>query len=272
MPLKADYHMHSSYSEDSSTPMEELIKASVSKGLKKICITEHNDFGYPVTEQFPEGSWICNVDAYLYDLVKYKEMYDKDIEVNFGIELGLQESVFRENALASKAHEFDFIIGSIHVVDGKDPYWPGYFDGKTDKQAVTEYLQTTLKNIRRFQNFDVLGHLDYIVRKLPGGEVAYKVSDYSDIIDEILEFLIENEKGIELNTSALAKGFSNPNPHRDIIKRYKELGGEIITIGSDAHKVESVAANFDVAEQILVDNGFKYYTTFTNRIANYEKI
>jgi len=272
MAILADQHLHTSYSFDSKADMTEMIEKAISLGLKHINFTDHNDFDFPVSPEFPEGCWDLNVDSYLYALLNARAKYEGKIEVGFGIELGLQESVFRENALAIKSHEFDFIIGSIHVVNQKDPYYSDYYEGKTPKQAVTEYLKATLTNIRKFQNFDVLGHIDYIVRTLPGGESAYNVADYSDILDEILEFLIENEKGIEINTSALTKGFSNPNPHRDIVKRYKELGGEIITIGSDAHKAENVASCFDIAEQILVDNGFKYYTTFTNRIANYEKI
>ncbi len=272
MAIKADYHLHSVHSEDSETPIEETVKAAISLGLEKICFTEHVDHGFPVTAEHPEGSWVCNIDSYLYDLLTIRQKYEDQIQIGFGVELGLQESVFRENALTAKSHEYDFIIGSIHLVNGLDTYWPSYFEGKTTKQAVTEYLKCTLTNIRKFQNFDVLGHMDYIVRTLPEGEGAYKVSDYTDLFDEILETLIENEKGIEINTSQLCKGFSNPNPHRELVKRYKELGGEIITIGSDAHTPDRVAAHFDVAETILKDCGFKYYTTFENRVANYNKL
>ncbi len=272
MSIKADYHIHTSYSTDSDAVMEDVIKSAISKGLNAICITEHLDYNFPVSDDAPEGSYICNVDSYLYELLMLRPKYEGQIKINFGIELGLQESVFRENALAAKAHEFDFIIGSIHNVNGQDTYLPQFFEGKTPKMAIDEFFNTTLSNIRKFQNFDVLGHLDYVARTVPGGESVYNVSDYADIIDEILETLIENEKGIEINTAALSKGFSNPNPHRSIVKRYKELGGEIITIGSDAHKAENVASNFDVAEAILKDCGFKYYTTFENRVASFNKL
>lgn len=272
MPIQADFHMHSHHSFDSEATMESMITSALDKGLKHICFTEHMDIGYPPSEEFPEGAWECNVDSYLYELLGYRSKYDRQMEVRFGLEIGLQESVLKENIITARAHEFDFIIASIHVVNGIDTYLPKFFEGKTTNQAVTEYFKTLLRNIERFENYDVLGHLDYIVRTLPGGESVYKPSDYRDIIDEILSIVVENEKGIEINTSALVKGFSNPNPHRDIIKRFKELGGEYITIGSDAHKPENVAAHFDVAEEILKDLGFKYYTTYENRVAFQHKL
>lgn len=272
MSIKADFHMHSHHSTDSDASMRDMIESAINKGLTKICFTEHQDHGYPYNEQFPEGSWMLNSDSYLYELLNLREEYRSQIEVGFGIEIGMQENVFRENALTARSHEFDYIIGSIHVVDGFDTYDKKYFENKTDKEAMELYFKTLLSNIKKFNNFDVLGHMDYIVRTVPCGEKGYSPADFISYIDEILSFLIENEKGIEINTSALRKGFSNPNPHRDIVKRYKELGGEIITIGSDAHKPDEVGTGLDVAEEILKDCGFKYYSTIENRVAFFNKL
>ncbi len=272
MSIKADFHMHSHHSTDSTADMREMIESAIEKGMTQLCFTEHQDHGYPYSKEFPEGSWMLNIDSYLYELLGLREQYRDKIQVNFGIEIGMQEHVFRENAITAKSHDFDYIIGSIHVVNGFDTYDYKYFDNKTDKQAMEEFFKAELANIKKFQNFDCLGHLDYIVRTVPCKEQGYSPADYQDYIDEMLTFLIENEKGIEINTSALRKGFSNPNPHRDIIKRYKELGGEIITVGSDAHTPADVAGKFDVAEEILKDCGFKYYSTFENRVAFFHKL
>ncbi len=272
MSILADYHMHSKFSTDGKAVLAEMIEGALSKGLKKICFTEHMDHGYPISEQFPEGSWELNVDSYLYDLLKLREQYRDRIDIGFGIEIGMQESVFKENTITAKSHEFDFIIGSIHLVDGVDIYEPRYFEDKTPHEGIEKYFKTILANIKKFQNYDVLGHIDYVVRKVPGGESVYNTLDYKDLIDEILNCVIDNEKGIEINTAALNKGFSNPNPHRDIVKRYRELGGEFITIGSDAHKPEDIAGHFDIAEQILREAGFDYYNTYENRVAFYNKL
>ena len=272
MSILADYHMHSYHSADSNAKMTDMIESAISKGLKKIAFTEHMDHGFPESEKYKASDWEVNVDSYLYELLCLREKYRDKIDIIFGLEIGMQKSVFKENAITAKEHEFDFVIGSIHMVNGIDTYLPEFFEGKTPKQAMQEYFKTQLENIRQFQNFDVLGHMDYIVRTVPGGESVYNWKDYGDYIEETLKTLIENEKGIELNTSALRKGFSNPNPHKEIIKLYKDLGGEIITIGSDAHKPEDVGSNFDIAEQILKDCGYKYYTYFENRVAMYSKL
>lgn len=272
MPITSDNHLHSHHSSDSEAKMEDMVVSSISKGLSSICFTEHQDHDFPINPEHPELDFMLNVDSYLYELLTLREKYESQITVNFGIEIGLQEQVFRENALTAKAHEFDYIIGSMHVVNGFDTYDSKYFEGKSDKQAIDEYFKATLSNIRKFQNFDALGHLTYIVRTVPGGEAAYSYRNHADIIDAILELLIENEKGLELNTSALGKGFQFPNPDPNVLKRYRELGGEIITIGSDAHSPENIAIKFDVAEQILKDAGFKYYTTFEKRVAQFHKL
>lgn len=272
MPITADYHMHSIHSFDSDAPIKDMIESAISKGLTDICFTEHMDIGGPITDEWPEHAWECNVDSYLYDLITTKSKYDGKINVNFGLELGLNKAVFRENAIAAKSHEFDFIIGSIHFVNDMDIYWPKYFEGRSIKAAMDDFFKATLDNIKMFNNFDVLGHMDYIVRTVPGGESSFNTSDYEMYINDILETLIEKEKGIEINTAQLRKGYTNANPHLDIIKKYKELGGEIITIGSDAHDPESVASHFDKAEEFIREAGFKYYTTFKDRVASYHKI
>lgn len=265
MAILADQHMHSSFSFDSDAPMRSMVESAIEKGLTVINITEHNDSMYPVSKEFPAGSWDLNVDSYLYDLLMLREEFEKKIHIGFGIELGLQECAFKENAIISGSQRFDFIIGSIHLVNGVDTYDPKYYEGRGTKEAFNEYFDALLRNIKKFRNFDVLGHLDYLTRKIPEGEDSYNPLDYWDKITEIFSVLIENGKGLELNTQALMRGLKNPNPGLTVLKKYKEMGGEFITIGSDAHKPEGIAGGFDVAEQLLKDAGFKYYTVFRNR-------
>ena len=273
MPILADQHMHSSFSADSKAPLKDMVESAISKGLTHINITEHNDFDFPVSEMFPEGAWDLNVDSYLYELLSLREQYKDKITIGFGIEVGMQECSFRKNAVLTRSHEFDFIIGSIHLVNGVDTYEPRFFEGRSVKEAITEYYEAMLRNLKQFTNYDVLGHMDYVNRTVPSGEAAYNSMDYKNFTDEVINILLENEKGIEINTSAIYKrGMSQPNPCIDIVRAYKEKGGEIITVGSDAHKPEHIAGAFDVAEQILLDCGFKYYSVFKDRIPTYVKL
>ena len=128
-----------------------------------------------------------------------------------------------------------------------------------------EYYEATLANIRKLDCFDVYGHIDYIVRYAPNKRENYSILDYKDIIDEILKLLIENGKGIECNTAGFKYGLGVPNPENYVLKRYHELGGEILTIGSDGHKPEHTAYAFDKVPALLESCGIRYYTVFHNR-------
>lgn len=263
--IRADFHMHSSFSEDSDTIMEEQIKASINKGLTAICFTEHHDPDFPKN---PENmSFILDTYEYYKKYVQVKEQYSSQIEIYHGVELGLQPHLSSNLNEFVRNNNFDFIIGSTHVCDGFDVYYADYFTGKTEQEAYEHYFEQSLENIKAFNNFDVYGHIDYITRYGQNKDKYFTYSKYSDYIDALLTNLIDMGKGIEINTGAYKSGLNHPNPGIDIVKRYKELGGEIITIGADAHTPQYVASNFDKAEAILKTAGFTYYNIFSNRKA-----
>lgn len=272
MPITADYHLHSSFSGDSDTPMEEMILKGIELGLTKMCFTEHHDLDYPPTELDPEGKFELNPDAYLYDLLRLKEKYAEQITILFGVELGMQPHISKENAAFAKAHDYDFIIASSHICHGMDPYYPPFYAGRTQEEAYREYFESILENLKVYSNFDVYGHLDYVVRYGPKKDEDYSYEAYRDIFDRILERLISMDKGIEINTAGLAKGMRDANPCIGVIRRYRELGGEVITVGSDAHNPVQIAYAFDRAADILKDCGFKYYTTFEKRSPSFHKL
>lgn len=272
MPISADYHLHSSFSGDSDTPIEEMVLQGIRLGLAQMCFTEHQDFDYPVSKETPAGYFDLNPDSYLYDFLKMKEKYADKVKLCFGVELGLQPYLAKKNAAFAKAHDYDFIIGSSHLCNGKDPYYPAFYEGRSQYEAYREYFTSILENLKVFSNFDVYGHLDYVVRYGPDKDNGYCYEQYHDIFDAILQKLIENGKGIEINTAGLSKGLKDVNPCTAIIRRYKQLGGEIITIGSDAHTPEQIAAHFEKASAVLTECGFRYYCTFEKRSASFHKI
>ncbi len=273
MSITADCHLHSSHSGDSSTPMEEMILRGIAQGLTTMCFTEHNDFEYPDAPDFSGKIFLLNTDSYLYDLIKYKEKYADQIRILFGVELGLQPEVMRQNAVYAKSYDFDFIIGSSHVCHGSDPYYSSpFFDNRSADEAYREYFESILENIKKFDNFDVYGHLDYVVRYSAEMDRNYSYHKFSDILDAILELLIDKGKGIEINTGGLKKGMRDLHPCTDIIKRYHELGGEIITVGSDSHDTAHIADYFDRAYEALKACGFRYYTIFEKRVPEFKKL
>lgn len=272
MAITADYHLHSYFSGDSETPMEEMIKKGISLGLTSMCFTEHMDMDYVYIKPEEQGIFELNTDSYLYELATLKSKYEGQIKILFGVELGVQPHLRRELALYAKSFPFDFIIASSHLCNGKDPYYPYFYEGRSDEEAYREYFTSILGNLKAFNNFDVYGHLDYVVRYGKTKDAEYSYEKYQDILDQILETLLEKEKGIEINTGAISYQLKDLNPCTGIIRRYRELGGEIITIGSDAHDPDNIARGFDRAASLLTECGFKYYATFENRMPEFHRI
>ena len=265
-----DCHMHSSFSADSDTSMEDMIREAICRGLTGICFTEHLDPDYPPT---PDNEiFELDLDGYRKTLFRLREKYQKELQIHFGIELGLQPHLhdYFHELLATMP--FDFVIGSSHVVHGYDPYYKEYFKGREESACYREYFESILENIESYHDFDVYGHLDYVVRYGPTSNENYDWREYQDVIDEILRKLISLGKGIELNTGGFKYGLGHPNPTEEIIRRYRELGGEIITIGADAHKPEHVAFDFAKVPSILKDAGFDYFTVFRERKPEFVRI
>lgn len=266
--MQADYHMHTSFSKDAHAQPEEMIEAAIQKGLKTICITDHMDKDVMIgTEEF-----IFDSESYFEKMQEMQEKYKDKIEVLIGVEIGMQPHLAKYFKEYTSRYPFDFVLGSVHVIGGVDPYYPEFFENKTDTQAFGEMLDETIQNIQLYSDYDSLGHLDYIVRYGRNREQEYSYEKYREQIDFILKYLIEHGKGLEVNTAGLKYGLSFAHPHPDIIKRYVELGGEIITIGSDAHKPEHVAYDFDKIKPMLRAYGVKYFTKFKCRKPFFELI
>lgn len=260
-----DQHMHCNFSGDSDALPEDMIKAGIAHGLSGICFTDHLDYDYPEEPNI----FLLDFDNYFKALSDLRKKYADKISVNIGIELGLQPQAAGQNLAVAEKYPFDFIIGSSHVVNHMDPYYPEFFAERNEDEAYMEYFESVLENINSCVDFDVYGHIDYVVRYGPNKNAFYTYEKFKDIIDEILTQLISKGKGIEVNTGGFKYGLGHPNPTEDIIKRYRELGGEIITMGADAHVPEYVAYEFGKTAQIIKNCGFKYYTVFKNRKAEF---
>ena len=265
MAIRADYHMHTHHSGDSDAPMSEMIERAIALGLTDICITEHNDPDYVYLEPENTGMFDLDLRACQTEYLELSKRYAGKINVRFGMELGVQPDIPDKLGTIVTSMPFDFIIASSHLCHKVDVYYPCFFEGRSVKEAMTEYFESILENIRAFDDFDVYGHLDYAIRYQKDKDTEYHYRDYSDLLDEILKILIEKGKGLEINTGGLRKGLRSTNPCEEILKRYRELGGEIITTGSDAHESAIIADHFDKAEAILQRCGFRYYTVFQER-------
>ena len=260
--IRADYHVHSYFSSDSDTPLCDIIRTAISKGFDTLCLTDHHDIDFPVLENGMDFE----------ELTALRQQYADRIDLRIGVEMGLMPHIGQAVSDFVHAYPYDFVIGSSHLVDRVDPYYPAYWENTSEIEGYRRYFKTILDNTAVIHDYDVYGHLDYVVRYGPTKNANFHFQDYADIFETALKQIIADGKGIEINTAGLYKGLGYPHPHRDILRLYKELGGEIITIGSDGHITDHIGYGFDIAEQYLLDAGFRYYTIFRNRKPEFRKL
>lgn len=262
-----DSHVHSSFSTDSETPMEENVLAAIEKGLPWICMTDHVDYDYPVDNLTFE----FDMDEYFDYINELREKYGGRIQIYAGVELGMQPHLKDRYEALIKAYPFDFCLASQHLVNGCDPYYPTAFEGRTDRDVYRAYFEETLENIRSFHSFDSLAHLDYIIRY--GKERRrYRYSEFADVLDEILKTILKYNIALEVNTAGVRKRLGAPNPQLEVLRRYRELGGTLVTIGSDSHKAYSLGYAFDSVSEMLRSVGFTHIACYVARHPKFVKL
>ena len=254
-----DYHMHTHFSGDSeANPREHVLKA-IEMNLDEICFTDHRDFDYPI------DSFELDVENYYQEIQSLKEEFKDQIKIKWGIEMGLDLDHQEEIENLIQQYPFDFVIGSFHVIHHTEFYYGEFFKGKTKEQAHREFFEETLKCVKAFDCFNVLGHLDYIVRYGPYEDKTVDHQKYQDIIDEIFKTLIQKGKGIEVNTSGYRDLKTCGFPNFEQVQRYYDLEGRIITIGTDSHTSERVGENCLNVAKKYQEIGFDDVSTFTQR-------
>jgi len=258
----ADYHLHSSYSGDCQVPMDSVVTAAIQLGINRLCFTEHHDLDY-----YPHSTidFTLDIDAYISGFKKLKNTSADKIELLCGIELGMQPHLHSILDTLVQENDFDFVLASNHLANRIDVYEKIYFETRSQYKGYLDYLEDIYSNVLGFTNYDVYAHLDYVIRygDFENKRMLYK--DFTDVLDAILKKIIQDGKGIEVNTSGYRYNLGEPHPSREILNHYKSLGGEIITIGSDAHQTKHLLNHFDDAKDLLKELDFKYFTTFVKR-------
>ena len=251
-----DYHIHSRVSFDGHDTGFDLAMAARNAGLREICFTDHVDYD-PLGQM---GKMDFDTDAYN---AEYDHLEIPGLKIRRGMEFGMDLHNLQQFRQDLMRRHFDFVLGSIHFVDNLDVYFEPFWKGKTVFQAERRCLETTLDCLKLHDDFDVLAHLTYISKtKCHPAPRPLPYLEHREIIDEILRILASKGKGLELNTSGKDRcgGFL---PTADIFRWFKELGGEIITVGSDAHTCSRVGQYSFEACDILKDI-FGYVCTFDN--------
>lgn len=262
LDMVVDSHVHSNFSDDSTMRPEEGVSAAIELGLKGLVFTDHLDL------EFPDHQYLFDFDISerADHIDKLARRYEGKIEVLHGVELGVQPNVLSKTRSKIAGHSFDFIICSIHAVDGYALHEEeGFYEDKTKDQAYRRYLEEVYWSVCNVPDFDVVGHLGYIRRYGPYELKSMPYRHFDEYIDVILKAVIDQGRGIEVNVSGYAYKLGSSIPDVDIVKRYKELGGEIITLGSDAHSADQVGRSFKQGLALIEKVGFDYLTYFKDR-------
>lgn len=263
-----DYHVHTSYSVDSDYPMEDVVKDAIKLGMDEICITDHVDYGAKVDWDsgveipYCNGHAMVNVDYpnYVEEIGRLQERYKGQIVIRMGMEFGMQMHTIPQFETLYHRYPFDFIILSVHQVEDKGFWSQEFQQGRSQKEYNERYYEELLQLVKNYQHYSVLGHLDLIIRYDKMG--IYPFSKVKHYVEEILAEAIKNGKGIEINTSSHRYGLTDSTPSVEILKMYRDMGGQIVTLGSDSHAPSHLGTYMEEAKELLKGIGFRQFCTY----------
>ena len=258
-----DLHIHTNFSPDSFEEPEAYIKEAVKKNVKIIGFSEHIDFDY-VFLNF--DNVLTDIEGYYKNTGILKKQYSDKIKILCGGEFGfcdLKKAQDKYKEINAK-YPFDYVINSVHIVDKHESYFLPYFKDKTKQFAYDRYFETVLESLSVPYNFEIIGHFGYVARNAPYKNAEILLSEHKNIIDEVLKKIIALKKTIEINTNVRTAG-SYTLPSMEILNRYFELGGRLITLSSDAHRIEQLFYKFDDIIKDIKKIGFKNLAYYENR-------
>lgn len=260
---RIDLHMHTSSSFDGNFSASAMTESAIANELATIAFTDHFDVDF-----YERHNLGTRQETSYADICKAQENYSDKIRILRGIEMGqpTYDTALTEKSLAR--YEYDFVIGSIHNLREM----PDFGDLKYKEMALDEiyslldkYFEEELI-LAKWNGFDTFAHLTYPMRYIvQAGRNEVELSRYNEVTDEIFRTLIANGKALEINTSGLRQPIGKTMPTENYVRRFRELGGEYLTLGSDAHFTEHVGAGIDNGYEIAEACGFEYVTYFKDR-------
>lgn len=255
----ADVHLHTAFSPDSEASLKDICENALSRNLFALCITDHYDPGHPT----------CDVPidykAYFSAIEDCKAQFPA-LQISVGLEIGDLASIRPQILAHLDTLPLDFRLLSLHLVDGLDPYDAAFFEGRTQEEAYSRYVDVALESVMHFGDYDAVAHLGYCGKFAPFSPEMRPLRWHHapDALDVLLRFLAQNGKALEINTSGY-KNTPYPIPCPEILRRFAQLGGEFVTFGSDAHTPEFIGYRFDEARALALSCGLRYGAFYKNR-------
>lgn len=264
-----DNHNHSQFSFDGGrASVEEGAHAAVAAGLGGLCFSDHCDHFVPPMKATEENIVPEYFDVPLQqaEVSRVQEIMGDRIRILKGIEIGMYKDCHDDIRKVLANHSFDQVLASVHYIDGTDPYYGGFYEDKDWKEAYGGYLETIYREMTWLCDFDIMGHFDYVVRYAPYPVASIRYSDFSDILDEMFRYLIHEGKALEINTKSYEGDRGRiVELDKDLLLRYREMGGEIISIGSDSHEPSRIGAGIRNHAGLLKSLGFRWTAHYEQR-------
>ncbi|CEK18145.1 histidinol-phosphatase [Chthonomonas calidirosea] len=254
-----DYQVHSFRSHDGSASIAEHCERAVAIGLDEIGFSEHKDFDPcdPVVDYF-------HYDAYLREIEAARQVWGDRLRIRAGVEIDYQKRFEEEIAAFLETYAFDFVLGSVHYVDGVLIMTPEYNRDRTQQQAYSDYFAAVIDSVRSGL-FDVVAHLEYANRRGLAAWGPYDPEAYRDLLEVLFEEMIARGVALEINTAGLHHGLGTTYPVEATVALYAHKGGRYISIGSDAHHPDQLAHAYPHAVEMALRQGFTEVCTWEGR-------
>ncbi|MEZ4862579.1 MAG: histidinol-phosphatase HisJ family protein [Caldilineaceae bacterium] len=259
--LPQDYHTHSDFSCDCTAPMAKMCQGAVIQDIAEIGFTEHFDLHpkEPCHNWFQPAPWWA-------ELERCRAEFAGQLTIRAGIEIGEPHLFATEAQQMLASWPFDYALGSLHWVDDDSMFDINYFKTHRAEDAYRAFF-VELERMTRQGGFDILSHFDVFIRTSHAVYGPYDPSDYEALIRPVLRNCIDHGIALDLNTSALRKRANVLTPDVEILRWYAQMGGERVTLGSDAHKPVDIGSHLDVAIAMARDAGLRYLTYYEQRQA-----
>lgn len=261
--ILCDLHTHSNRSFDAENSVDEMCRAAVARGLSAIAVTDHCEAPYiNCGDDCEFGSFDKQIPASLRDAREARERYRGELNVLCGMELGEPMHDPEQTARALEYGDFDFILASVHNLRGRDDFYYMDFSSVDLEEVLCAYFDELLETAS-FPHFDSLAHLTYPLRYVyeRTGSVP-DLTPYLPRIEAIFQTLIQNRKALEINVSGLFKPMTATLPPQELVTLFRRMGGQYITIGTDAHRADMVGKGIKEGLAVAQKAGFSHYTVY----------
>jgi histidinol-phosphatase (PHP family) len=261
LEIPFDYHMHSNFSSDSNATLRAMCESAIRKGIPEIGLSEHYDL------HLRERPVFYNPEAWWEEIRRVQKHFDGQLILRAGVEIGEPHHFSIEVQSLLDRYPYDYVIGSLHYV-GDDLMFDNKLLERKSADGIMQLYFIELEKMTRAPQFDILGHFDVPVRNGKPIWGGYDPQRYESLIRPVLQNCIDYGTALDVNSGGLRRPANNLMPDFLILQWYREMGGQRLTLGSDAHSPVEVGVYLDKALESIRELGFNCLTRYERRQAS----